>query len=144
MSFQSHVQSGLYTVRWGREPELGDVPRYAAELAQAHERQGKPLVALFIMPADSKSPSDAVRKEQAAALPDIMSHVHFAVAVFEGTGFVVALKRNALGAIMLLAPKRYAIHVRATVEDALIHDPPKPVPFDARRAIQELRQRKLA
>lgn len=143
MAFQSHVQSGLYTVRWGREPELGDVARYAAELRQAYERQGKPLVALFIMPSDSKNPSDAFRKEQAAALPDIMAHVEFAVAVFEGSGFVIALKRSALGAILLLAPKRYSIHVRASVEEALIQDPPKPLRFDARRAIAELRQRNL-
>jgi hypothetical protein len=33
--------------------------------------------------------------------------------------------------------------VRASVEEALIHDPPKPVRFDARRAIEELKRRQL-
>ena len=57
--------------------------------------------------------------------------------------FMIALKRSALGAILLLAPKRFSIHVRASAEEALLDDPPKPVRFDARRAINELRRRRL-
>jgi hypothetical protein len=143
MAYQSCVLDGIVAIRWGIEPELGDVDRYAAEIADAAKKQGKPLIGLFIMPPESKNPSDEFRKAQASALPGIMENLDFAVAVFEGGGFKIALKRSALGAILLLAPKRFSIHVRATVEEALVSNPPKPVRIDARRAIDELRRRKL-
>jgi hypothetical protein len=143
MAYESCVLDGLYAIRWGQEPAIVDVHSYAAELAAASTKQGKPLVGLFVMPPDSKIPSDEFRKAQADALPNIMPHLSFAVAVFEGSGFMLALKRSALGAILLLAPKRFSIHVRASVEDALIYDPPKPVAFDAKSAIAELRRRKI-
>jgi len=143
MAYESHVLPGLIAIRWGREPEVPDVARYAAEIEAASAQQRRQLVGLFIMPPDSQTPSDVFRKAQAAALPSIMSHLDFAVAVFEGTGFLLALKRSALGAILLLAPKRFSIHVRATVEEALIENPPKPISFNAQRAIDELKRRKL-
>jgi hypothetical protein len=143
MAYQSCVLDGLFAIRWGTEPEIGDVAKYKQELAAARTRQGAPLVGLFIMPPDSKIPSDEFRKAQAAALPEIMDHLDFCVAVFEGTGFLLALKRSALGAILLLAPKRFSIHVRSSVEEALINSPPKRVRFDAPRAVAELRRREL-
>ena len=143
MAYQSCVLEGLYAIRWGREPEVEDVARYAAELATARKAQGHPLVGLFIMPPDSQIPSDVFRKAQAGALPSIMSDLEFAVAVFEGSGFILALKRSTLGAILLLAPKRYSIHVRSSVEEALLENPPRPVHFDVASAIQELKRRKL-
>ncbi len=143
MAFTSCVLDGLLAVRWGAEPDLGDVGKYLEELREAHTRQTSKLVAMFIMPKDSKIPSDEFRKEQADALPEIMEHVDFCVAVFEGSGFMIALKRSTLGAILLLAPKRFSIHVRASAEEALLYDPPGPIRFDAKRAIAELRRRQL-
>jgi hypothetical protein len=143
MSYQSCVLDGLYAIRWGREPELADLGRYSAELSEASRTQGRQLVGLFIMPPDSQNPSDVFRKAQAAMLPEIMANLDFAVAVFEGGGFKQALKRSALGAILLLAPKRFSIHVRASVDEALIENPPKPVRFNATLAVAELKQRKL-
>jgi hypothetical protein len=133
--------TGLIAIRWGATPEAPDVPAYAAEIAQAREREGGPIVALFIMPPDSVAPPEDFRKVQAQHLPDIMSNLDYAIAVFEGTGFKSSLKRSALVAILLLAPKRYPIFVRATVEEALIHNPPKPVRFDPVKAIAELTRR---
>ena len=143
MAYESCVLDGLYAIRWGQDPQIVDLHSYSAELASARAKQGKPLVALFVMPPDSKNPSEEFRKAQAAALPNIMQHLEFAVAVFEGTGFKIALKRSALGAILLLAPKRFSIHVRSSVEEALLEDPPQPINFDARGAIAELRRRKI-
>jgi hypothetical protein len=131
---------GLYALRWGRKPELQDVAMYADELARARAKQGTPLVALFIMPQDSAAPDDTFRKAQAAHLPKIMSHVEYAVAVFEGTGFLSSLKRSALVAILLLSPKKAPVYVRATVEEALVTNPPGPIRFDAERALRELRK----
>jgi len=143
MAFTSCVLDGLMAVRWGAEPELGDVAKYLEILREAHSQQASKLVAMFIMPSDSKIPSDEFRKEQADALPAIVEHADFCVAVFEGSGFMIALKRSTLGAILLLAPKRFSIHVRASAEEALITDPPGPIRFDAQRAIAELRRRQL-
>ena len=143
MAYESCILDGLIAIRWGKEPEVEDVAKYVAELTSARIIQGSPLVALFIMPIDSKAPSDSFRKVQAEALPTIMEKVDFCVAVFEGEGFMIALKRSALGAILLLASKRFSIHVRASAEEALLDNPPKPVRFDARRAITELRRRRL-
>jgi hypothetical protein len=138
MSYKSCAIDGLYVLRWGRVPEVPDVTAYTGEIAAAREKQGKPLIGLFVMPTDSAAPGEAFRKEQAKKLPDIMSNLTFAVAVFEGTGFVSSLKRSALVAILLLAPRRFPVYVRATVSDALLKDPPRPIPFDARAAIAEL------
>src|SRR6188474_3014716 len=99
MAYESCVLEGLFAIRWGLEPEIADVIKYQAELAAASAQQGRQLVGLFLMPPDSKIPSDEFRKAQAAALPEIMEHLEFAVAVFEGSGFMLALKRSALGAI---------------------------------------------
>ncbi|HWA78023.1 MAG TPA: hypothetical protein VG937_37065 [Polyangiaceae bacterium] len=143
MAYKSCVLDGLYAIRWGREPELADVQRYANEISVACKAQGRPPVGLFIMPQDSQIPSDAFRKEQAAHLPKILENLEFAVAVFEGGGFKQALMRSALGAILLLAPKRYSIHVRSTVEEALIQNPPKPLRFDTKLAIAELNRRQI-
>ena len=51
--------------------------------------------------------------------------------------------RSALGAILLLAPKRYSVHVRSSVEEALLENPPKPLSFNAELAMQELKQRRM-
>ena len=130
-------------LRWGDLPQITDVTRYCEETRRAHAEQGKPVVGLFIMPTHSKPPDEAFRKEQARLLPEIMSHFSYAVAVFEGVGFLSSLKRSALAAILLLAPKRHAIFVRSTLEEALLTDPAGPIDFDARKAIGELRRRGL-
>jgi hypothetical protein len=144
MSYVSATLGGLYVVRWGAHPEAPDVERYANEVQKARTAHGKPVVGLFIMPPDSVAPDESFRRAQAAKLPEIMSNLAYAVAVFEGGGFVSSLKRSALVAILLLAPKRYPIHVRATVEDALIGKPAGPIDFDAKRACAELHRLKLA
>jgi hypothetical protein len=123
--------------------EVHDVARYAAEIADARRHQANLLVGLFIMPPNSPVPNEAFRKAQAGRLAEIMSNLQFAVAVFEGTGFILALKRSALVGILLLAPKHYSIHVRASVEQALIVKPPGPISFDARRAVDELKKQQL-
>jgi hypothetical protein len=143
MSYQSCEIEGLFVIRWGVTPERRDVKAYAAELEAARSRQGRPLVGLFIMPPNSKPPDEDFRKVQAEYLPDIMANFEFAIAVFEGTGFFSSLKRSALVAILLLAPRRYSIYVRPTVEDALIRNPPRPLRFDARKAVAELQHRGL-
>jgi hypothetical protein len=140
MSYKSCVLPGLIAIRWGDRPEPADVAAYAAEIARAKEREGRPIVALFVMPPDSGAPPEDFRKVQAAQLPTIMSNLEFAVAVFEGTGFTTSLKRSALVAILLLSPKRHPIYVRSSVEDALLRDPPKPIRFNAHQAIAELRR----
>jgi hypothetical protein len=141
MSYKSCVLPGLIAIRWGDRPEPADVTAYAREVAEARESEGHPIVALFIMPPDSGAPPEDFRKVQAAQLPTIMANLEFAVAVFEGTGFTTSLKRSALVAILLLSPKRHPIYVRSSVEDALLRDPPKPIRFDARKAIDELRRK---
>ncbi len=143
MSYQSCVLRGVFALRWGASPEVQDVERYAAEISEARNRQGAPLVGLFIMPQDSAAPDETFRKAQARKLSEIMSNLDYAIAVFEGDGFFSSLKRSALVAILLLAPKRYPVYVRATIEEALIGNPPKPLAFDARKAITELKIRRL-
>jgi len=141
MAYSSCLLPGLYALRWGQNPELGDVAAYAAEVAAAHAKQGKPPVGLIIMPQDSKPPDETFRKAQARWLPEIMSHLEYAVCVFEGTGFMSSLKRSALVAIMMLSPRRAQVHVRASVHDALVADPPRPLKFDVDRAMVELQRR---
>ncbi len=143
MSYQSCVLNGLFVLRWGETPEVADVARYCAEMQSARIAQGKPLVGLFIMPTNSRPPDDVFRKAQAALLPEIMSQLAYAVAVFEGVGFLSSLKRSALAAILLLAPKRHPIYVRSTLEEALLSDPAGPLEFDVRSAFVELRRRGL-
>src|SRR4051812_42015 len=143
MSYQSCSMDGVFVVRWGKNPQLGDVDRYAKEIAEARTRQGKPLVGLFIMPPDSAAPDEAFRKAQASKLPEIMQNLSYAVAVFEGSGFIASLKRSALVGILLLAPKKYAIHVRSTVEEALFINPAGPIEFDPKRTLAELKRRNL-
>lgn len=140
MSYKSCLLPGLFVLRWGAKPEVRDVELYAREIAQARAEQGHPLIALFIMPTDSGAPDELFRKAQASRLPEIMSCLEYAVAVFEGSGFISSLKRSALVAILLLAPKKFPVYVRATVEEALITDPPGRVPFDPYQAIHELRR----
>lgn len=141
MSYKSCVLPGLYVLRWGTKPEVQDVELYTKEIAAARAEQGRPMIALFIMPTDSGAPDETFRKAQASRLPDIMQCVEYAVAVFEGSGFISSLKRSALVGILLLAPKKFPVYVRATVEEALITNPPGPVPFDPYQAIHELRRR---
>jgi hypothetical protein len=137
MSYKSLSIDGLYVLRW-QQPDVPDVAAYANEIAAARARQGKLLVGMFIMPPESTAPTEPFRKEQARRLPEIMGNLVFAVTVFEGTGFMAAMRRSALVAILMLSPKRFPVYVRATVRDALVDNPPQPVPFDAKRAMTEL------
>lgn len=130
-------------VRWGRTPQVADIESYAAELAAARIEQGKKLVGLFIMPPDSQAPDEQFRKAQAEKLPGIMQDLEYAVAVFEGNGFIASLKRSALVGILLLVPHKYPIHVRSTVTEALITHPAGPITFNAQRALEELTRRQL-
>ncbi len=143
MAYESCALEGLFVVRWGKAPALPDVESYARDLAAARAKQGRPLVGLFIMPPDSAAPDDRFRKAQAQKLPEIMENLSYAVAVFEGSGFIASLKRSALVAILLLAPKKHPIHVRSTVEEALLFNPAGPIDFDAKRTIVELKRRNL-
>ncbi len=143
MSYESCALDGIFVVRWGKNPQLPDLDRYASEMAAASAKQGKPLVGLFIMPPDSAAPDEAFRKAQAKKLPEIMQSLSYAVAVFEGTGFIASLKRSALVGILLLAPKKYSIHVRSTVEEALLLNPAGPIEFNARTTLTELKRRNL-
>lgn len=143
MAYESCALEGLFVVRWGKNPVVPDVESYARDLAAARAKQGRPLVGLFIMPPDSTAPDDRFRKAQAQKLPEIMENLSYAVAVFEGSGFISSLKRSALVAILLLAPKRHPIHVRSTVEEALLINPAGPIDFDAKRTLVELKRRNL-
>ena len=143
MSYESCALDGVFVVRWGKTPQLLDVDRYASEIAAARTKQGKQLVGLFIMPPDSAAPDEAFRKAQAKKLPEIMSNLSYAVAVFEGTGFISSLKRSALIGILLLAPKKHPIHVRSTVEEALIFNPAGPIDFNPKTTLAELKRRNL-
>ena len=143
MSYESCALDGVFVVRWGKTPQPLDVDRYAQEVADASAKQGKPLVGLFIMPPDSVAPDDAFRKAQATKLPEIMQSLSYAVAVFEGTGFIASLKRSALVGILLLAPKKYSIHVRSSVEEALLLNPAGPIHFNPKITLAELKRRNL-
>ena len=143
MSYESCALDGVFVVRWGKTPQVADVERYAIEMAAARTKQGKPLVGLFIMPPDSSAPDEAFRKAQAKKLPEIMENLSYAVAVFEGTGFISSLKRSALIGILLLAPKKHPIHVRSTVEEALLLNPAGPIEFNAKTTLAELKRRNL-
>lgn len=143
MAYESCSLDGVFVVRWGKVPQVNDVARYAGEIAAARDKQGRQLVGLFIMPPDSGAPDEVFRKAQARKLPEIMENLSYAVAVFEGTGFISSLKRSALVAILLLAPKRHPIHVRSTVEEALLFNPAGPIEFNAKSTIAELKRRNL-
>jgi len=143
MSYESCALDGIFVVRWGKSPQTTDVALYAREMAAARAKQGKRLMGLFIMPPDSAAPDETFRKAQAKKLPEIMENLSYAVAVFEGSGFISSLKRSALIGILLLAPKKYSIHVRSSVEEALLLNPAGPVEFNARKTLAELKRRKL-
>ncbi len=143
LSYTFWELDGLIVVRWGRTPEVADVQTQTLEVAAVRKRQGKPIVALYIMPPDSQPPDNDFRQAQAASLPAIFAHLEFAIAVFEGSGFVASLKRSALVAILLLSKQRHSVYVRQSLEDALIVNPPRRFSFDASKALQEL-QRKMA
>lgn len=143
MSYESCALDGVFVLRWGKIPQITDVDRYASEIAEARAKQGKPLVGLFIMPSDSTAPDEAFRKAQARKLPQIMDNLSYAVAVFEGTGFISSLKRSALVGILLLAPKKHPIHVRSSVEEALLLNPAGPIEFNARLTLAELKRKNL-
>jgi hypothetical protein len=140
VSYKSCAIDGLYVLRW-QSPEVPDVAAYAGEIAAASSKQGKQLVGLFIMPEDSDPPGEQFRKEQANKLPEIMTHLTFVVAVFEGTGFMAAMKRSALVGILLLSGRRFPMYVRATVDEALVSSPPQPISFEPKAAIAELGRR---
>jgi hypothetical protein len=143
VAYESCVLKGLFVVRWGKHPELPDLDAYLAELALARQTQGTPLVSLFIMPETSAAPDEIFRKAQSMRLGKVMANSSYCIAVFEGTGFIVSLKRSALAAILLFAPNRVRIHVRSSVEAALLEDPPGPLGLDAPNAIAELKRRRL-
>lgn len=143
MAYESCALDGVFVVRWGKNPQVPDVERYAQEIAGARARQGKVLVGLFIMPPDSAAPDEAFRKAQAQKLPEIMTNLSYAVAVFEGSGFIASLKRSALVGILLLSPKKHPIHVRSTVEEALIFNPAGPIEFNAKATLLELKRKHL-
>lgn len=139
MSYEYWELDGLYVVRWGLRPEVSDVAKQADELAAARRRRrGRAVVGLFIMPPESQPPDEAFRKEQATHLPTMFAHMDYAIAVFEGTGFVASLKRSALVAILLLSKQRHSVYVRHSLEDALITHPPRPFDFDGPRALEQL------
>lgn len=141
MSYTFWELDGLFVVRWGRHPEVADVQMQTLEMTAARKRQGKPMVALYIMPPDSQPPDNDFRKAQAASLPAIFANLEYAIAVFEGTGFIASLKRSALVAILLLSKQRHSVYVRQSLEDALILNPPRRFGFDAPKALKDLKRR---
>lgn len=144
VSYQSWELDGLYVVRWGRHPEVGDVQKQALELVAARRRQAKPIVGLYVMPPDSQPPNNDFCKAQAAHLPAIFANLECAIAVFEGSGFIASVKRSALVAILLLSKERHSVYVRSSLEEALTVNPPRQFSFDASKALRELKRHMLA
>lgn len=144
MAFESCVLPGLYVLRWGENPAVADVAAYANEVARAHEHQGERLIGLFIMPEGSSAPDSSFRKAQADRMTEIMSHFHYAVCVFEGEGFMASIRRNALAGILLLSGRRFPVHVRASLQEALVTKPAGPLKFNVSQALAEVRRLKLA
>lgn len=137
MSYEVQVIKGLFVLRW-IAPEPGDAKRYAEEMKKEKDAQGRKLIGLFIMPEDSAAPGEEFRKEQANLLPEIMDCIEYAIAVFEGGGFGASIKRSALVGILLLSGKRHHVHVRSSVEQALVTKPPRELPFNGKIAVEKL------
>jgi hypothetical protein len=144
MAFESCVLPGLYVLRWGENPDVPDVTRYLQEVEHAHAVQGELLIGLFIMPDGSAAPDSNFRKAQADHMPRIMSHFHYVVCVFEGEGFMASIRRNALAGILLLSGRRFPVHVRASIQEALVTKPAGQVTFNVPLALAEIRRRNLA
>lgn len=128
MSYASDLIDDVFTVRW-KEPTLPDVDAVVREVNVAANRLGRAVHYIAIIPADSKPPSDDVRKAMMASMDAIMKNttdLHF---IIEGGGFKHAILRSALTTITFVAAKRASLHVHATVQEALAKifasDPPR-------------------
>jgi hypothetical protein len=122
VAFLSDCIQNVLIVRWIK-PESGDSPMIAELVAKNARRLRKKLVYVGVVPKDSESPSEAVRREMIKAFPPVLEHCECVHLVLEGHGLSKAVIRTVAAGIFLVGGQRGRVTTHDSVRDALEHCP---------------------
>lgn len=119
MSCLIELIAPVFFVRW-KVPELVDLARVNASLAEAHHALGRPAFFVAIVPGDSQAPDEKMRRAFADTMEEVLTHCRTMHFVMEGEGFKHSILRNALATVLLIRGQRNRIFVHRSLGEALI------------------------
>jgi hypothetical protein len=118
VSFRSEFVRPVFFVRWGKAEEF-DLPLLGERIIHARNLQRRPVVYVAIVPEDSVAPDAETRRAFIERMDEVLAHCHTMHFVMEGRGFKSAMRRNALGMVLMVRGRRNKIFVHDTLQDAL-------------------------
>src|SRR6185295_11393604 len=100
----------VFFVRWNA-PKGPDVARVASEFFRAHDRFGKRIVYVAIVPDDCEPPDNDVRQAMTRGRDEVLPYCEGMHIVMEGQGFRNAILRNALATMQLFGRRRDQVQI---------------------------------
>ncbi len=101
---QSLQEQDVHVAIWG-EVRLSDVAQLRDSLHAQHQRCGKPLMYVGVVPEDSPLPDADVRKEMARSMQDATEICDYLCIIFQGSGLKASAKRAAFAGLLMMAMK---------------------------------------
>ena len=103
---------------WGRA-QLADLDEIARNLDLAVAESGGPIDSVSILPAGVPPADDSVRAHLLELMPKILGHCSTAHVVFEGEGFLSAIKRGVLTGLLHATRRQHVFHVHSQLASVL-------------------------
>jgi hypothetical protein len=104
-------------VNWLSLDDPADLDRITAAVQASHQRYRRPIVYVSRVAEALPPPSERFRKALPVKFPPLLAMAPQIHAVFEGGGFMNAVKIAALSAVVMIIGKRQTFLVHATAEE---------------------------
>jgi hypothetical protein len=121
MGFRSAIIGRLHITLWAgpqHHPQLGDADAILEELRRARAVQGN-LLFVSLIARNSDPPTEVVRREFSAKLPQLFELIDHAYAIIEGDGITSTLNRALIRAMATLSSHRRQMSICSSIDDVL-------------------------
>jgi len=104
---------GAVLTVWGKA-QLSDLTEVTSNLELAVGESGGPVISVSILPAGVPPAEDAVRDQVMVLIPKLIGNCSSVHVVFEGEGFLAAIKRGVLTGLLRGTRRQHLFHVHGS------------------------------
>jgi hypothetical protein len=112
---QSLQEQDVHVAIWGTVT-LSELVQLRESMRSQHQRCGKPLMYVGVVPEDAPLPDADARREMARAMQEAAEFCDYLCIIFQGTGLKASAKRAAFAGLLMMAMKG-KWHVAARVSE---------------------------
>jgi hypothetical protein len=97
-------EQDVHVAIWG-DVTMAGLAQIRDALRAQHQRCGRPLVYVGVVPEDAPMPDAEIRKEMARGMQETSEVCDYMCIVFQGTGLKASAKRAAFAGLLMMAMK---------------------------------------